>query len=111
MKDDLNYKDIGIRIQKFRIKAGLTQDQLGELIDSTQKYVSRLETGNHKPYFSTIAAIARALHISIDSLIADYDDSFDDSNLKLILDDIRGLSPKQLEMLRDNIATIKKFNG
>ena len=29
---------------------------------------------------------------------------------KLILDDIRGMNPKQLEMLRENISTIKKLN-
>lgn len=110
MKDDLNYTDIGARIQKARIEAGLTQDKLGEMIDSTQKYVSRIETGNHKPYFSTIVAISRALHISIDSLVADYSDSNDDSTLQLILNDIKGMTPKQLDMLRDNIATIKKFN-
>lgn len=110
MRDDLNYKEIGKRIQKFRNKRGLTQDELGELIGSNQKYVSRLEIGNPKPYFSTIVAISRALQISVDSLIADYDNSFDESTLKLILDDIRGMNKKQLAMLRDNIATIKKLS-
>ncbi len=110
MRDDLNYKEIGKRIQEFRNKRGLTQDELGELIGSNQKYVSRLEIGNPKPYFSTIVAISRALQISVDSLIADYDNSFDESTLKLILDDIRGMNKKQLAMLRDNIATIKKLN-
>ena len=57
-----------------------------------------------------IAAIAKALHVPIDSFIADYTDSNDESNLKMILDDIRGMTPRQLDMLKENIATIKKFD-
>ena len=50
------------------------------------------------------------LEIPVDSLIADFTDSTDASTLKLILDDIKGMNSKQLEMLQENIQTIKKFN-
>ena len=108
MKDDLDFKKIGNKIQQFRLKTGMTQEELGEIIGTTQKYVSRIEMGNHKPYFSTIVAIAKALDIPVDSLVADYDDSTDASNLYLILEEIRGMSKKQLDMLRDSIRIIKK---
>ena len=110
MNINLDFREIGIRIQFYRTKSKLTQEELAELVGTSQKYISRIETGYHNIKLGTIAAIAKHLQVSVDMLIADYDDSSDESTLKIILDDIRGMSPKQLEMLRDNIKTIKKFD-
>lgn len=109
MNYELDFQKIGTRIQSFRTARKLTQAELAELIDTNQKHLSRIESGYHRSSLDTIVAIARALNISVDSLIADYDDSTDESNLKLILDDIRGMSANQLNILRDNIQTIKKY--
>ena len=109
MKRELDFIEIGKRIQHYRSKNGMTQTELAELIESNQKHISRIEAGQLRIKLDTMYAITKALHISVDSLIADYDDSNDESNLKLILDEIRGMNPKQLKMLRDNIATIKKY--
>lgn len=111
MNTELDFKKIGNRIQFYRLEHKLTQAELAELIGTNQKHLSRIEAGYHRSNFDTIIAITKALHISVDTLIADYDDSTDESTLKMILDDIRGMSPKQLEMLRDNIKTIKKFES
>ncbi len=109
MNNDLDFKKIGSRIQQYRLKNNLTQTELAELIGTNQKHLSRIEAGYHRSTLDTIVAISRSLHISVDSLIADFEDSTDESTLKLILDEIRGMSPRQLEMLRENIKTIKKF--
>ena len=109
MNYDVDFKKIGNRIQHYRQQRNLTQSQLAELAGTSQKYISRIEVGYHSIKLETIAAIAKALQVSIGYLIADYDNSEDESNLKLILDDIRGMTPKQLNMLRENIETIKKY--
>ncbi len=109
MNNDLNFTDIGNRIQSFRQNKNLTQEKLAERVGTNQKYISRIEAGNHRFHFDTAVAIARALNISVDALIADHSDSMDESNLQLIMNDIRGMSKKQLEVLKDNIKTIKKF--
>lgn len=109
MNNFLDFKSIGIRIQHYRIKNNLTQTELAELIGTNQKHLSRIEGGYHRSTFDTIVAISRALHISVDALIADFDDSTNESTLKLIMDEIRGMNPRQLEILRENIETIKKF--
>src|SRR5699024_2069269 len=101
---------IGKRIQSYRVQNNMTQEQLAELTGTNQKHISKIEAGQLRIKLDTIYAITTALHISIDALIADYDNSNDEANLKLILDDIRGMNAKQLAMLRENIATIKKFN-
>ena len=108
MKSELNFREIGARIQKYRLDKNMTQEELGEIIGTDQKYVSRLEGGHHNTSFSTIVSIAKALNIPIDSFVADYDNSSDESNLYLILDEIRGMNPKQLDILRDFIKIIKK---
>lgn len=109
MDNSIDFRRVGIRIQKYRLEKNMTQENLAELIDSSQKYLSTVEAGKHRLSLDMVVSIAKALEIPVDSLIADYDNSSDESNLYLILDEIRGMSPKQLEMLRENIKTIKKF--
>lgn len=88
----------------------MTQAELAEKIDTNQKHLSRIEGGYHRSTLDAIVAIARALDVSVDYLIADFDDSNNASTLQVILNDIRGFSPQQLEMLQENIKTIKKFS-
>jgi len=109
MKTELDFVEIGNRIQKYRLEKKLTQSELAEAAGTTQKHLSRIEAGYHRSSFDTVVAIAKALDISVDSLIANYSDSTDSSTLKLILDDIKGMSAKQLEMLQENIKIIKKY--
>lgn len=109
MNLDLDFKKIGSRIQFYRLEKNLTQSELSEIIGTNQKHMSRIEAGYHRTSLDMIVSIARALGVSVDALIADYKDSNNESTLKLILDDIRGMSATQLEMLRENIRTIKKY--
>jgi len=110
MNIELDFKEIGARIQKLRTDRKMTQAELAERIDTNQKHLSRIECGYHRSTLDAIVAIAKALDISVDYLIADFNDSKNASTLQVILNEIRDMTPKQLEMLRDNIKTIKKFN-
>lgn len=109
MNNNLDFRKIGSRIQACRNEKKMTQEQLAELAGTSQKYISRIEVGYHSMKLETVVAIANALQVSLGALIADYEDGTDESNLKLILDDIRGMSANQLNILRDNIQTIKKY--
>ncbi len=109
MNNNLDFRKIGSRIQTYRNEKKMTQEQLAELAGTSQKYISRIEVGYHSMKLETVVAIANALQVSLGALIADYEDSANESNLKLILDDIRGMSSNQLNILRDNIQTIKKY--
>ena len=109
MITELDFKIIGSRIQTARLKKELTQEELAEMVDTNQKHISRIEAGWHRSNLDTIVAIAKALQVSVDYLIADFDDGSDESNLKLIMDDIRGMNATQLNKPRDSIAMIKKY--
>lgn len=68
---DLDYKGIGKRIKIARIKAGLSQEQLAELINLSTGHTSNIETGSTRVSLKTIISIANALHVSADELLAD----------------------------------------
>ena len=110
MNIELDFKVIGARIQKCRTERKMTQAELAEIIDTNQKHLSRIEGGYHRSTLDAIVAIARALYVSVDYLIADYNDSSNPSTLQVILDEIRDFTPQQLELLQDNIKAIKKLS-
>ena len=110
MNTPVDFRMIGNKIQKYRLANDLTQDELADLINSSQTYLSEVEAGKHRLFFDTVVAITQALNISVDKLIAYFEDSNNESTLQEILNDIRGMSPKQLELLQDNINTLKKLD-
>ena len=63
---ELELKD---RIAAVRKAAGLTQEQLGELVGVTRQAVSKWESGQTAPDAATIAALCQALHVSADYVL------------------------------------------
>ena len=57
------------RIAAVRKAAGLTQEQLGELVGVTRQAVSKWESGQTVPDAATIAALCQALHVSADYVL------------------------------------------
>ena len=47
-----------------RIKAGLTQAELAQRIETKQPYIASLESGTGSPTFETLAKLSEALNIS-----------------------------------------------
>ena len=54
------------RIAAVRRAAGLTQEQLGELVGVTRQAVSKWEAGQTVPDALTVAKLCEALHVSAD---------------------------------------------
>lgn len=59
---------IGENIREARLKAGLTQKQLGERIGITAQSVAQWETGRREPKLKSLEKIADALHVSLASI-------------------------------------------
>ncbi len=102
-------KCIGQRIRDCRKQAGLTQAQAAELAGVSPKHISRLENGEHNPHFDMIIKLASVYHVPVDAFTTDLSASNIDSFLLLIRPDLEGMSQKQLDMLREQIALIKKY--
>ncbi len=56
-------------IKKMRIKRGLTQGQLAELLGVKQSHVSRWESGVYLPNATTLKKLAEVLNCQIDDLV------------------------------------------
>jgi transcriptional regulator with XRE-family HTH domain len=68
---EIDYKAIGQRIKIARIKKGVTQEAVADLIDITPAHMSNVETGKTKVSLPTLIAIANALSVSVDTLLCD----------------------------------------
>ena len=67
----LNNKDFGTKIADLRKKKGLTQAQLADLLNISNKTVSRWETGEGYPEITLLSPLARALGVTVDELLAE----------------------------------------
>ena len=54
-------------IAELRAKRGISQEQLAEAIDSTNVYISLLESGRRKPSLNATILIAQSLEIQPDT--------------------------------------------
>ena len=59
---------IGARIRDLRKSKGLSQEKLGEMIDSKYSYIGRLEKGQINCSILTLEKIAHALEVEIEDL-------------------------------------------
>lgn len=98
--------EIGQRIKTIRTKKGLTQEQVAEMVGISQKHLSRIEKGYHKPRFDMIIKIAEALNVPTDAFARDLSDSDVDVFIEGIRPSIEKLNEKQLEYLRKNIVLL-----
>ena len=61
--------ELGDRIAAVRRAAGLTQEQLGELVGVTRQAVSKWESGQTVPDAVTVGRLCLALHVSADYVL------------------------------------------
>lgn len=64
----------GEAVLNLRIKAGLTQQKLAELVGVQQSWIAQIEAGlNKSPTLDTIVRIAEALGVAPGELLAEYE--------------------------------------
>ena len=66
---EINYADIGKRIQEKRKQLCITQEKLAELVELSVQHMSGIETGKTMFSFPTCLRIANALELSMDELL------------------------------------------
>ena len=67
----LDFKRMGAIIKEARKNAGLTQEQLSEMIDVTPAFVGHIERGERSVSLKTLFAVADELNISFDYLLSE----------------------------------------
>nr|WP_272917766.1 helix-turn-helix transcriptional regulator [Nocardioides flavescens] len=103
--------ELGARIKRARLAAGLTQSQLGGE-DASTGYVSRIESGQRRPDLALLTVLAARLGVEVRSLLSvglvdgpDPDARWDD--VRVALDhaelSLRGGSPEEAGRLLDGV--------
>ena len=76
-------------VKYFRFKNKLSQEQLAELSDLTDKYISDIERGKTTPHFDVVDKMAEVFDVDVLELLTDkYYKDYTDKKMKI--DDIRG---------------------
>lgn len=71
LKHSQEYKNIGIKISKYRNKIGLTQEELANKVGISYSYLTQIEAPNvvKKMSLEVLFDIAKALDIDIKDLL------------------------------------------
>lgn len=77
----MDYKLLGQRIRTARLAAGLSHEQLAEIVGLTSQHISHTEVASTKISLPALVKIANALHTSVDKLLSD---SIHDSEIHLM---------------------------
>ena len=67
----MNSKDFGNKVATLRKEKGLTQSQLAEKLNVSNKAISRWETGEGYPEITILTALAKELGVTVDELLND----------------------------------------
>ena len=65
---DLDYKVIGRNIRQYRLKKGLRQKTLAEMVHLTDQHISHIENATTQLSLPTLVAIANALEVDCNTL-------------------------------------------
>ena len=91
---------LGENIRNLRHKNHLTQEALADMVFTTQKYISRMETGYARPSTELCLRIAGVLQVSVDTLlqgVVEAEPAEYNSQEQRLYDDIRFAVRRYLE--------------
>ena len=70
MQQEIDYRELGLRIKQIRQSQNLTQDNLAEMVSCNTSHISNIENNHTKVSLNVLLAIANALNTSIDYLLS-----------------------------------------
>lgn len=66
--DNNRLKKLGLNIKFARMKKGLSQEQLAEIVETSRMTISFIETARQNPTILKVIDIAKALDVDINEL-------------------------------------------
>ena len=104
----MDYVLLGQKIRAARMSAGLSQEQLAEMVGLTSQHISHTEVASTKVSLPSLIKIANALHTSVDRLLSD---SIHDSKAYL-MDDVEmffsDCDPDEIYVMLEAANAVKK---
>lgn len=104
-----------MRLRTFRMKKGLSLQQLADKVGATKAHIWEMEQGrSQNPSLALLTSLARALDVSIKMLVGESDATdAEPQQLGALFRDLRGLTPEQLDLIRtmtDKLREMKDGN-
>ena len=104
----MDYVLLGQRIRAARLNAGMSQEQLAEIVGLTSQHISHTEVASTKISLPALVKIANALHTSVDRLLSD---SIHDSK-SYLMDDVQTVfsdcDPDEVYVMLEAANAVKK---
>ena len=104
----MDYVLLGQKIRAARVSAGLSQEQLAEMVGLTSQHISHTEVASTKISLPSLIKIANALHTSVDRLLSD---SIHDSK-SYLTEDVQAVfsdcDPDEMYVMLEAANAVKK---
>lgn len=108
----MSLNNLGEKIRESRLKCGITQDKLAEIVDISTNFMSLIENGRNMSV-ETLVKIANALGVTVDYLLSDSTDIQSDEITVKIVQSLSTLNDNEklffLNMIKQ-YKNIKKDN-
>ena len=89
--NNFDFKTIGIAIKRERQKAGMTRDELAEVMHISPRYLISIENDGQAPSFHVFYDLVRMFNISVDQYIlesSNFSTSTQRRNIDILMDSL-----------------------
>ncbi len=104
---DRYLKEVGDRIRQARLKKGINQAQLAEIIDKTPPYVSNIEMGKQNMSIIVLFKIVKALDVSADWILAHDTPETVAITLDSVTKELEDCTPEERQAIIQMIQSLK----
>ncbi len=110
--DEIQFKKLfGKRLKELRMRQGLTQEKLSELLWIDPQHYCKMENGNHFPSLKNLLKLAEVLNVNVQDLVI-YDNSEKDELIRQLVFKIENsLTESELEFLNRTISALIKLRN
>jgi transcriptional regulator with XRE-family HTH domain len=110
---EINYALLGKNIRTQRALADMTQQQLAEIVDCSDKHIGQIENGKNIPSLALVVGIANAFNVGIDQLVYGDLENRNDFYIQELLSLTDGFDSREklmsIEMMKALVTIIKTF--
>ena len=102
----MDKKAFGKQLQRYRKRAGYSQEALAEKIECSSIFISFIERGAKAPGLDTLVKLANALDISVDILLGKELNNYTSKKLKDIEGQLKMLPSLEQQKILDILESI-----
>lgn len=102
----MDYEKIGRRIRQHRKENMLSQEQLAEMVGISVTHMSHIETGNTKLSLQVLVDLSQALHITVDALLYERNDTIPET--ERLAEVLQRCSESEIRILTDILIAAKE---